>query len=127
MATYNYILLESKKYATIYKSWKKRRAKPGTHRRTVDGSADVTYGPSGWDEWYGLIRAPITSPGTGWGTYAELVTMLNLRRGLTFKTHDSAAVEATAHVINEYSEDSATPDLYGDNNFLMVDVRLIIE
>jgi len=126
MATNDYIQIEGKKYATVFGAFQKSTIKPGTHRQAIDGSFDVTYGPQEYDVWQGMIRAP-NNPATGYGSKAELITALKLKRGLTFYPHDSTSGPLTAHVIGVINEKSFTPDMHGTSNNWFIDLNLLIE
>jgi len=126
MTTNTYIQLDSKKYATLVGNWKHRVKKPGTFRRAIDDSADVTYGPGKYQQWYGILKIPITSPGTGWGSRADFLTTFDKKQGLTFYTHENGSSALTVHFF-DIDEDSLTYDMFGSTNVFHVPVVLEVE
>lgn len=127
MSTASYITLNGKRYVTFYGNWKERFRKNANVRQTVDGTLDITYGPKTYREWIGAIRAPITVTDTAYGTYADLRAAVDLRQGMPFRTHNPGEPELTVHIVGEIEADTATPDFFGSENFLMVSLILIVE
>ncbi len=83
----DYITLDGYKYRTPARNWAPAEHKPASVKTTLLGEVDATYGPTTTYEWRGEIAAPVTSPGTGWGTIADLRLSLKKRSALSFSDH----------------------------------------
>lgn len=121
----NYVTFDGKKYSTTQRKWEPVRVLPGTDRRTLSGSADVTYGPAPWKEWRGEFRAYTASPPTGWGSIADLRTSLEKRSGVTFIDHFGGSY--TVHAHGNFVEQSPSPNWVQADSRIFVTVRLVAE
>nr|MBN1228893.1 hypothetical protein [Anaerolineae bacterium] len=120
----NYITLDSKKYMTSSKDWAPVWLKPATDRITLSGEMDVTYGPGLIVGYTGSIIAPVTSPGTGWGTVSDLKTTLAKRTAVTFTAHDSSTA-VNVHVLGPFNPASMSPMWDASSNEWHVPVRVL--
>jgi len=85
MTTNAYIQLIAKVHPTLVGNWKHRVKKPGTFRRAIDDSADVTYGPGKVPAVVRILKIPL--PLLYWlGLKADFLTTFDKKQGLTFYT-----------------------------------------
>lgn len=93
----NYITLDSKKYHTL-EGWAPDTVRPSKFDTYLNNKTGAVYGHTSYRQWSGQIIAPYTSPGTGWGTIADLDTTLAKKQNLSFTSHDSIIV--TVNVVS---------------------------
>jgi len=120
----NYIILNSKKYSTPAKAWEPIPDKPATFRVTLDGKADVTYGPATISEYRGEVEAPVQSD-TGWGNVTDLRAVVATLGSVSFTDHFGNSF--LAHILGPNGERYLTPMWDASENKVRIAVRLIIE
>ena len=120
-----YITFDGKRYAAPHPDFGPVRNKPATHRITLSGASDITYGPGTILEWSGQIIAPVT-PRTGdWGDIDDLRASLFKREGLALTDHYGGA-----HIVyaeGPHNEQSISPQWDGASNQFRVSVRFIVD
>lgn len=120
----NYISLDGKYYFTPFGRWSPPLInKPSTTKVTSDGSTDVTYGPASFLSWEGDIEAPVTAPGSGYGTVSDLMTSLAKRQALTFYDHYNT--QYSVHAIGPFQSSSMSPKWDSASNIFLVTVNLV--
>ena|GEM_PF-1884236 len=120
----NYITLDSKKYMTKHKDWEPIYEKPGSVRLALSGSVDVTWGPAVITGWQGLIIGPVTAPGEGWGTIANLRTTVQKTAEVSFTDHYDNTDNVI--IVGSLREDSKSSKWDSPSNEFTVEVELII-
>ena len=78
-----------KKYRTPADKWLPISTPPASHRFTLLGVLDTTYGASTMKSWEGELIA-YNTPATGFGTPTELMTVLTSKAELYFQDHFGA-------------------------------------
>jgi len=119
----NYITLDSKKYFTHGKSWHPEPITPQTVRVMLNGNLDVTYGAGSLQIWVGEIEGHVTSPGSGYGTIADLRTSLLKKQTLSFTDHYGTTYTVAAQ--GPFAERSLSVKWDGTGNVIFVKTRLI--
>ncbi len=118
----NYIILDGKQYMTINGQWAPSTARPTQIRPLLSGRDDVTFGPAPRRSWEGTIVAPVTPPGSAWGSVEDLRTSLSKMSVLPFEDHygDVSSVVLT----NPNNEVSYVPDWEQPDNEMKFGVQL---
>jgi hypothetical protein len=120
----NYILLDGKKYACVYKQWSPMADKPMMVRYAWDGTIDVTYGPGTFLAWRGVIMVA-TAPNTGYGSVSDIRTTLAKRLGVNFTDHYGNA--HTVHIQQTGEERSYSPKWNSGENSILFPVQIYAE
>lgn len=100
----NYITLDSYKYYTSGNNWQRTMYTPRSFRITLAGSGDSAYGSVSNPMWVGEIIAPVTSPGTGWGTVTTLRTSLAKLQNLSMTDHYGTTYTVFVQPLGERSK-----------------------
>lgn len=120
----NYITLDTKKYMTKHKGWEPIYDKPGVVRLVLSGSIDVTWGPAVITGWRGLVIGPVTAPGAGWGTIANLRTTIQKTDVVGFTDHYGNS--GNVIILGSLREDSKSSMWDSPSNEFTVEVELVI-
>ena len=118
----DYIILDGLKYRTPARSWAPAEHKPASVKSTLLGEVDATYGSTTTVEWRGEIAAPVTAPGTGWGTIADLRLSLKKRLALSFTDHYGTT--RTVHVLGPFPERSLSAKWDSPSNTIYKTVQI---
>lgn len=119
----NYIVLDGCKYVTPFGRWTPIIDKPATARIDLTGGLDVTYGPSTWQKWQGVIEVPAEPPSSDWGDPDNLRVTLAKRSAVLFYDHYGRSYNV--HCLGPFPEMSMTPAWDGASNVLFIQLSLV--
>jgi len=116
----DYLTIDSYKYRTSHKSWRMSIQPLATSRVLLDGSLDVTHGPTTLYLFAGEIMAEV-SPDTGFGSILNLRATLEKKQAFTLSDHYGTAY--TVHAIGPFIERSLSPKWDSATNIIYVQVQ----
>jgi hypothetical protein len=114
----------SLKFKTVFRNWRPAPITPSSSRVVLSGDLDVTFGAATLKSWMGELVAPVTADGSGWGTIADLRTLLKKRQVFTFTDHDATAYSNT-HILGPFIERSLMLKWDSAANVVYVTVKIL--
>jgi len=117
-----YIELAGKRYKTLASQWEPIVEKPATVRYAWDQTLDVTYGPSSFTGWTGVIEASVL-PNANYGTPAELMATLLTQGEILYRDHYGG--QYYVHAVGPFKQRSLLNVWDSPRNKLFVSAKLV--
>jgi len=115
-----FITFDSFKYHTTQKTWRPAILPMANSRILANGELDITHGPTTVYIFQGEIATDVT-PGTGYGTPANLRTSLEKKQAFTFIDHYGTTY--TVHAIGPFPERALSPKWDSPSNTIYFTVQ----